>query len=339
MQKKTSVTMILVLVFLVVATLILFDTISDKKEFTKNSYAMSANISQTLTGKDAEKVSEEIHKRIVECENREISFSISLSDIARVNSDKKAKVSDNTITYIKELLEFSKNCGGVFDITAGALIREWAIGTDDFRVPDKNEIEKLLKTVGYDKVKVNGNTVEIGENTQLDLGAAGKGIACDEAKKIAEKSDLKKAVVSVGGSVMLWSENGEEEFTVGIRDPEGEAGDYMAKVKTGNCFVSTSGAYERFSADADGKKYHHILSTKNGLPVENEVVSATVFCSSGILSDALSTACFILGEKDSEELLGKYNASAVFLLSDGSVKVSEKFDMDLKITSSKYVLQ
>ena len=334
MRKKTSVTVILV--FLVVATLILFDTASDKKEITKNSYAMSANISQTLTGKDAEKVAEEIHKRITLCENREISFSISSSDIAKINSDKKATVSDNTVGYIKELIDFSKNCDGVFDITAGALIREWAIGTDNFRVPNEEEIKNLLQSIGYDKVKVNGNTVEIGEDTQLDLGAAGKGIACDEAKKIAEKSDLKKAVVSVGGSVMLWSENGEEEFTVGIRDPEGEAGDYMAKVKTKDCFVSTSGLYERFSQDESGQKYHHILSTETGYPVKNDVVSVTVFCSSGIMSDALSTACFILGEKDSEELLGKYNASAVFLLSDGSVKTSENFDKELKITSEKY---
>lgn len=42
-------------------------------------------------------------------------------------------------------------------------------------------------------------------------------------------------------------------------------------------------------------------------------------CDSGFLSDALSTACFILGKDKSIELLEEYSASAIFVDEDMTV--------------------
>ena len=46
-------------------------------------------------------------------------------------------------------------------------------------------------------------------------------------------------------------------------------------------------------------------------------------CENGLVSDGLSTALFILGEDDIQELLEYYHAEAVFVREDGSVSVTD----------------
>lgn len=321
------------------AVVLLAVVIAKDTDFEKTSYAMAATVNIKLSGKDCETTAKKITDRMSECENREISRNIASSDVSKVNSEKSYEVAENTAEYIMKLKEFSEDCGGAVDITVGELTKLWNIGAEDFVVPQKTDVEKTLSAVGFQKIKIDKNTVSIGENQSLDLGCAGKGIACDEALEIIKASGVKKAVVSVGGSVLLWDKKEDGEFTVGIRDPQKGASDYCITVKTGNAFVSTSGTYERFSVGSDGKEYHHILSTKTGYPVENDVLSVTVFCKSGLLSDALSSACLILGYEQSEQLLKKYDASAVYIFNDNSVRTSDGFEYELNITNDTYVLK
>ena len=52
-------------------------------------------------------------------------------------------------------------------------------------------------------VEINENGIKIPSGTVLDLGSVGKGIACDEVRGVLEKVKIKRAVVSVGGSILL----------------------------------------------------------------------------------------------------------------------------------------
>ena len=82
----------------------------------------------------------------------------------------------------------------------------------------------------------------------------------------------------------------------------------------GGTFISTSGDYEKYFIDKKtGKRYFHILDENTGYPVQTEITSCTIVCSSGIVSDGLSTACFVLGPEKSGSLLKKYGAKAMFM--------------------------
>ena len=75
--------------------------------------------------------------------------------------------------------------------------------------------------------------------------------------------------------------------------------------------------------EKDGIRYHHILDRNNGYPATSGLSSVTVVCKSGIDSDGLSTACFILGMDASKKLLEQYKAEAVFVDINGVVTVTD----------------
>lgn len=110
----------------------------------------------------------------------------------------------------------------------------------------------------------------------------------------------------------------------------------MISVKVPECFVSTSGDYEKVLVK-DGKTYHHILNPFTGYPIENNLSSVTVFASSGIDADFLSTACYSLGyNEESLNLLKKYNAEAIFIDHDKKITCTEKIKYKMKIEDNSY---
>lgn len=294
------------------------------RQYSSTGYAMGAVVSQNLEGKAAQATAAKILQDITAAERKGLSRTVEGSDIYRVNAadgNGEIKVGADTASWLTETLALCEDSSGALDITLGAVSDAWGIGTNSPRVPPAGEIAAFLTSTGYGKVRVQGAIVTRGEGQSLDMGALGKGIACDIARDIAAANGIDKAVVSVGGSVMLYSESGKETFTVGIRSPGGEASEYMGILTLKNGFVSTSGNYEK-SFELGGKLYHHILDPATGYPADSGLTSVTVFCQSGLASDALSTACFVLGYEKSLPLLEKYDAQAVFIAADNKVCVT-----------------
>ena len=124
---------------------------------------------------------------------------------------------------------------------------------------------------------------------------------------------------------------------MGIRNPETGNGE-AAVLSLDGCFVSTSGSYERFF-EKDGRRYHHILDPETGYPAENGLVSVTVVAESGILSDALSTACFVLGPVEGMKLALDYGCEAVFIDSDGGITVSEGLADRITVTDDNFFVR
>lgn len=334
--KKRVVSIVaIVLCAVIVLGLISYDFIINSNETERTYIAMGTVINSKISGKDAEIASAEIEETINGIEKSCLSWRVEDSDIWRINENagSDVSVSRETASWISRSLDIGVDSDGAFDITIGKISQLWNIGSGEEVLPSKDEIDSLLTNVGYSHVFVNSTTVKIGEGQAVDLGAVGKGIACDVIKDILDKYDIKDAVISVGGSVLIYGSNA----TVGIVDPNNSS-DYMATVEIDSQCVSTSGDYERFF-EVDGKKYHHILDPKDGYPAGGNLRSVTVICDSGLDSDALSTACFVMGYSKSLELLEKYDAQAIFVFDNNTVSITDGLDSNFKLNSKDYTVE
>ena len=91
---------------------------------------------------------------------------------------------------------------------------------------------------------------------------------------------------------------------------------YADIVPASDVSVVTSGVYQR-CFEEQGRLYHHILRSSDGMPCDTGLYSVTVISQSSEQCDALSTMCMLLGYEKSLELLGKFSdVRAVFITSD-----------------------
>lgn len=174
------------------------------------------------------------------------------------------------------------------------LIRAIGLLTWKNRVPKETEIRTLLEHVGYEKVILDGQTLTLPEEMELDLGAVGKGYAGDLTADLVKEHGLESALLNIGGNIQaVGSRPDGEDWRLAIRSPYGEG--EVGLLKVSDCAVVTSGNYERYFTAKDGTRYGHIIDPKTGHPVDNGLASVTIVTEEGKMGDALSTALFVKG--------------------------------------------
>ncbi len=330
-------------------------------KYTAVNTAMGTVVRQSVYTKEDDVV-KEVECIIRELEQEELSWRIPESEIARINgaagTNEEIILSDELKEDLTILLEVSQRSGGAFDCTLGALTSLWNIdawaagagmemaaptGTDAegagaaepgtaepgtaepgaADLPDEEAVRQALANTGYDKIELNDGRISLPEGMRLDLGAVGKGIACDRIAAYLEEEKVYGAVISVGGSILTYGEKPDgTPWQVGIVNPGDTASLAGTLSLKGQWFVSTSGDYERY-VEVDGKRFHHILNPSTGYPAESGVCSVTILCKSGLLSDALSTACFVMGAEKGMELAESYGAEALFIDEQGNITMTD----------------
>lgn len=333
LNKKSLIAIILCAV--IVFGIVSYDFISGRSTCEKTSVAMGTVVTVKLFGFGAKNDLDKIETEINGLENSVLSWRKEGSDVYRINkgSGTQVSVSPDTVKIIGQCIDISDDCGGVFDITIGNVTKLWDFGGNNQRLPSDDEIKTALGSVGYKNVSISGNAVQIKKGQSLDLGAVGKGFVCDKIKELLDKGRTKSAVVSVGGSLLIY---GNRTFSVGIVNPDNDK-QSMGTLKLKDTCVSTSGNYEKYF-EQDGKRYHHILNATTGYPATSEFKSVTVVCESGLISDALSTVCYIAGYRKSIEILKKFDAEAVFIFNNNAVRVTDGLSGKFTVTDDSYTL-
>ena len=242
------------------------------------------------------------------CEEYEnlLSITIEGSDIWRINNagGEPVKVDLRTIEVIKAGLEFAQITGGMFDITIGRLSRLWDFGTTgEAKVPSEQEIETARATIDYTKVNIEGETVQLGDpDAWIDLGGIAKGFIGDKIAEHLTSRGAAGALINLGGDVITAGNRKDgKPWRIALRDPFGEAEDWLGVFEISGSSVISSGTYER-KFEKDGITYHHILDPNTGYPVASDVVSATVVTSGGMVGEGLATAAVLMGSDRAREI-------------------------------------
>lgn len=308
--------------------------------------AFGTNLKKTLYNEDLsvlDDINRDIDKCLLNLENQ-LSVNVPTSDISKCNYNHsiggKYELPENMVSYIKEELEIFQSSGGAYSPCMRPLAGLWGIEDGETEVPSENDVKKRLKKTDASNVEVYETGVIIkGEDMMLDFGATGKGIACDEVRKLLKKSKISGGVVSIGGSICVYGDKGDgKDWHIGIQDPRAETGEVFAVIDVpGTVTVSTSGDYEKYF-EKDGVRYHHIFDPKTGYPANNGLISVTIVCEDGLMSDALSTACFVMGLEDGLAYAEKMGVDGVFVTSDKEVYTTKNLKKKIRLQSEKYTL-
>lgn len=296
--------------------------------------AMGTMISQTVyTEQDA--VTDGILQEITDLEEQLLSWRMDTSELYRINErageESGIPLSAEMADMIERCLTVSAASEGAFDITIGEVVRLWDIDswagleeTSGFGLPTAAELREELSHAGYEKFRLKDSVLFLPEGMQLDMGAVGKGIALDKVREYMEQQDdIAGAVISVGGSVLTYGSKPDgSEWKVGIVNPRETSANLGYLSLSGQWCVSTSGDYERY-VEVDGVRYHHIIDPATGYPADSGFSSVTILTKDGLLSDALSTACFILGQEKGSSLVEQFGAEALFVDREGNLVMTD----------------
>jgi thiamine biosynthesis lipoprotein len=219
-------------------------------------------------------------------------------------------------------LDAAARTGGAFDPTVGPLMALWGFRPKAPRVPGEEEIAEALRHVGASKVAYDRSTRTIrfaDPGMELDLGGIAKGCALDLARRDGTREvRLLGLLLDLGGQLASWGRSPERgEWTVGLRDPEGESSIVATiTLRAGGTVASSSDVEQAF--EIGGRRYGHIMDSRSGRPSETDVLQSTAIDPSATTGDLLSTALFVGGSSRAGEILRAYpSAEAVLILREG----------------------
>ncbi len=237
-------------------------------------------------------------------------------DSLKIRGIKNGETDTTLIHLINKSLYFSRKTNGYFDPTIDPILQKWNYFKEP-TLPSKEEIASLLPLVNYKKVNINSDTLSMPEKFSLNLGGSAKGYALNRAKSILKKHGIHSALIDAGGDILLLGKKkGKNDWSIGIRNPRDENG-LIGALKVNDCFVFTSGDYERFFM-IEGKRYHHIVNPFTGYP-SRETISATVITNDGIEGDCTATALVAMGIEEAKKYIKDNNIEAILIDSSENI--------------------
>lgn len=203
---------------------------------------------------------------------------------------------DWLLDYADKLYRTSR---GLFDITSGILRQAWNF--KEPRVPGDDELEKLTRLIGWQKVERDKNRIHLpAPKMEIDFGGFGKEYAADRAAAVLKANGVNHGYANLGGDISVVGPRADgQPWLIGIQDPR-HRGQIVATIPMRSGGLATSGDYEKYFI-LDGRHYCHILNPVTGKPV-SFWRSVTVMTPMALVAGSCSTIA-MLSESDALRFL------------------------------------
>jgi len=214
-----------------------------------------------------------------------------------------------------------------YNISAGALVKLWDKAREKEEIPQADDIRAAKSAVNAQSIILDDNKVKKSNaDVELTFGGIAKGYAADKIYSLYKESDV-TGFMNFGTSTILAC--GDKIYRVGIKNPRDENA-MIGVVTLKNEVLSTSGDYERYFIKKN-TRYHHIIDPFTGYPTNNGIASVTVIVplsyeNAGVMSDVLSTALMVAGEKGRDFLPD--DVKVLFVMANGELAVLNGFELE-----------
>ena len=343
---KITAAVVCLLIFCYLAFLTITSGGREVRSQVYSGTAMGTAIKKTIYSEDIT-LSSDVDKMIDDTLKKfeeQTSVRIEGSEVSKLNTNYAVggtnKVSDDLLDILSTELQIWEETKGAFSPCIYPITSLWGIEDGFTEIPDDALLqERILNSDAGNIQIVEDGVIFYRENMSIDLGAVGKGVACDMIKEQLMQTDIRGAVISIGGSILAYGDKGDgKDWHIGIQDPRAHTGEVFGVVDVDeNVVVSTSGDYEKYF-ELNGIRYHHIFDPFTGYPADNGLISVSIVSESGLMSDALSTACFTLGLEDGMKYAQKKGVEAIFVTSDMKVYITDGLKKNFRMQSDAYEL-
>lgn len=257
----------------------------------------------------------------IEIENLLLSFDRELSGY--IDTSELTKLNKSDSLYTLQSNKFFTNCyelsqevyqitDGAFDPSVFPLVKAWGFFKDENAVPTKNEIDSILRFIGFEKNKLHSFDglafTKKDPRYQIDFNAIAQGQSADVIASFLKERGHENLFIEVGGELVVQGLNSDGiPWIIGIDLPSDEntgsgtrnLENYLSMDQGG---LATSGNYRKFYTK-NNKRYSHTLNPKTGYPVEHHLLSATVIGPNAALADAYATAFMTMGKDKTMQFL------------------------------------
>ena len=312
------------------------------EESSKDIFAMDTYMTVTAYGAKAQEAVDEAEAEIQRLDEL-LSTGNEESEIAQLNQNKSAILSEDAGYLVERALELNKETDGAFDIAIYPVMEAWGFPTQNYQVPTADTLESLLKLADASQIIYDENSRKISfgrEGMKIDLGGIAKGYTSSRIMDIYKENNISSGLVNLGGNVQaLGTKPDGSKWRVAVQSPD-DTEDYLGILSVEDKAVITSGGYERYF-EQDGKTYHHIINPKTGYPAENGLTSVTVVSEDGTLADGLSTSLFIMGKEEAIEFWKAHSEEfdIIMLTDEGKLYVTEGIQDDFSTEMEMEIIE
>jgi thiamine biosynthesis lipoprotein len=258
---------------------------------------------------------------------KEVDLSVSLYEpkslINRFNQSAGGiTVDKHLLVLIARSRQIYQDTQGLVDPTVKPLVDAWGFGVvKPSQVPTATQIRVLLQNVGMKHLSLNGNRLQKDRpGLQLDLNGIAQGYSVDLLAALLEQYHIHHYLVELGGELRVeGNKPGGEPFAIGIEGVNSDElnSEPMRKVITpGDGAITTSGNYRKHH-EAGSKQISHIFNPLTGYPVQNELISVTVYAKDALTADGYDNGFMAMGlSKALSFLAGRKDMGAYMVYRD-----------------------
>lgn len=259
--------------------------------------------------------------------DKSVSLYLPESLICRFNRSEKGVMTDRHFeVLIRKAMEINLATMGAVDVTVKPLVDAWGFGLKKpASAPDSGVVKALLQDVGGDKIwfESQENDLEArflhkrNRRVQIDLNGIAQGYSADLLAALLERRKVSNYLVEIGGELRVKGHKSDgQRFRIGIEgiDDDPLAPSVLRKVIIpDDGAVTTSGNYRKF-LENEGKRISHLMDARTGYPIENELVSITVWAKDGITADGFDNGFMAMGLENTLHFLEKRTDMGAYII-------------------------
>ena len=231
---------------------------------------------------------------------------------------------------LESAVAISRETGGAYDVTSGALSEAWGFVKGPKRVPDEAALAEARARTGWQQLRLDPEASTVGfdrEGIRINLGSIGKGYAIDRAIELIRAHSLIDSALVHGGHSSLFALGSPPgqfagRWEVAVRNPF-EPEKPLGILRLRNRGLGTSGsAFQQFVVGRQGLRPHHRPADRASRP--RGPASVTVLAPSAAMADALSTAFYLLGPEAAAAYTADHPEVGVVIVLEGPLATSPR---------------